>query len=157
MLVFVASLARRLVGLAALAGLFAGVPYGLVTYVGWPLPEQVPSWQQVGTALTSPLTDQMLGNLLACLLWTAWAAFAWSVLAETAAALAGIRLPQPRALAPARGLATLLIAMITGGVLASTALATSTWSTAPAQASPGHNSERQSEVSISPGTVLSAR
>jgi DNA-binding SARP family transcriptional activator len=120
---FVTSAARRLAGAVALALLTAGVPYALITYVDSPLPDQVPTWSQVGATLTSPLTDVMLGNALMCLLWAAWAAFVWSVVTEFARVLVGIRLPQPRAIAPARGLAALLVAAVTGGVLATAAQA----------------------------------
>jgi DNA-binding SARP family transcriptional activator len=123
---FLAATARRLAGLALLVLLTVGVPYALVRYVGWPLPRQIPTWQDIGTALTSPLTDTMLGNAIVCLLWVAWAAFIWSLIAEIAEAVAGIRLPQPKAMAPARGLAALLVAAITGGVLATAAQAAPT-------------------------------
>ncbi|MEU4595095.1 BTAD domain-containing putative transcriptional regulator [Micromonospora aurantiaca (nom. illeg.)] len=123
MFAFLAAKARRLAGLALLVLLTAGVPYALIRYVGWPLPRQVPAWQDVATALTSPLTDTILGNTLVGLLWVAWAAFIWSLVAEVAEAVTGIRLPQPRAIAPARGLAALLIAAITGSVLATAAQA----------------------------------
>ncbi|MEV0005666.1 BTAD domain-containing putative transcriptional regulator [Micromonospora sp. NPDC050980] len=123
MFAFLAATARRLAGLSLLVLLTAGVPYALIRYVGWPLPRQVPTWQDVATALTSPLTDTILGNTVVCLLWVAWAAFIWSLIAEVAEAAAGIRLPQPRAIAPARGLAAILVATITGGVLATAAQA----------------------------------
>nr|WP_030501002.1 LysM peptidoglycan-binding domain-containing protein [Micromonospora purpureochromogenes] len=126
MFAFLAATARRLAGLALLVLLTAGVPYALVRYVGWPLPRQVPTWRDIGTALTSPLTDTMLGNAIVCLLWLAWAAFIWSLIAEVAEAAAGIRLPQPAAIAPARGLAALLVAAVTGGVLATAAQAAPT-------------------------------
>ncbi|WP_018909208.1 BTAD domain-containing putative transcriptional regulator [Salinispora arenicola] len=126
MIALLAATARRLAGLALLLLLTAGVPSALIRYVGWPLPAQVPTLQDIGTALTSPLTDTMLGNLVVCLLWLAWAAFAWSLLAEIVEVVAGIRLPQPKAMAPARGLAALLVTAITGGVLATAAQAAPT-------------------------------
>ncbi|MFV2021715.1 BTAD domain-containing putative transcriptional regulator [Micromonospora sp. LOL_023] len=126
MFAFLAATARRLAGLALLVLLTAGVPYALIRYVGWPLPAQVPTMQDIGTALTSPLTDTMLGNLIVCLLWVAWAAWVWSLIAELFETVAGIRLPQPAAIAPARGLAALLVAAITGGVLATAAQAAPT-------------------------------
>ncbi|GAB3147060.1 hypothetical protein GCM10027290_29760 [Micromonospora sonneratiae] len=126
MIAFLAATARRLAGLTLLVILTAGVPYALVHYIGWPLPRHVPTWQDIGTALTSPLTDIMLGNIVVCLLWVAWAAFIWSLIVEIFEAVAGIRLPQPKAIAPARGLAALLVAAITGGVLATAAQAAPT-------------------------------
>ncbi|SCG59819.1 BTAD domain-containing putative transcriptional regulator [Micromonospora halophytica] len=139
MFAFLAATARRLAGLGILVLLTAGVPYALIRYVGWPLPRQVPTWQDIATALTSPLTDTMLGNAIVCLLWVAWAAFIWSLIAEVAETVTGIRLPQPRAIAPARGLAAILVAAITGGVLATAAQAAPTL-TQPAQATTAHTS-----------------
>ncbi|MEV0217519.1 BTAD domain-containing putative transcriptional regulator [Micromonospora sp. NPDC050695] len=139
MFAFLAATARRLAGLGFLVLLTAGVPYALIRYVGWPLPRQVPTWQDIATALTSPLTDTMLGNAIVCLLWAAWAAFIWSLIAEVAETVTGIRLPQPRAIAPARGLAAILVAAITGGVLATAAQAAPTL-TQPAQATTAHTS-----------------
>ncbi|MCI4064031.1 LysM peptidoglycan-binding domain-containing protein [Micromonospora sp. R77] len=139
MFAFLAATARRLAGLGILVLLTAGVPYALIRYVGWPLPREVPTWQDVGTALTSPLTDAMLGNAVVCLLWAVWAAFIWSLIAEVAETATGIRLPQPRAIAPARGLAAILVAAISGGVLATAAQAAPAL-TQPAQATTAHTS-----------------
>ncbi|MEU7171488.1 MULTISPECIES: BTAD domain-containing putative transcriptional regulator [Micromonospora] len=127
--------ASRAVGGAALALLLAGAPYALLRYLDAPLPEQPPTWHTVTTALTSPLTDEMIGTILTALLWAAWASFAWSVLAELAAALTGRRLPQPRVLTPGRGLAALLVAAVTGGVLATAAQAATPPLTGSAHAS----------------------
>lgn len=139
MFAFLAATTRRLAGLGILTLLTAGVPYALIRYVGWPLPHQVPTWQDIGAALTSPLTDAMLGNAIVCLLWAVWAAFIWSLIAEVAETITGIRLPQPRAIAPARGLAAILVAAISGGVLATAAQAAPTL-TPPAQATTAHTS-----------------
>ncbi|MDG4803168.1 BTAD domain-containing putative transcriptional regulator [Micromonospora sp. WMMD980] len=149
MFAFLAATARRLAGLGILVLLTAGVPYALIRYVGWPLPRQVPTWQDVGTALTSPLTDAMLGNAVVCLLWAVWAAFIWSLIAEVAETVTGIRLPQPRAIAPARGLAAILVAAISGGVLATAAQAAPTL-TQPAQATTAHTSA----TATAPATTL---
>ncbi|MEU1605532.1 BTAD domain-containing putative transcriptional regulator [Micromonospora matsumotoense] len=110
--------ARRAAAATVSAVLLAGPPYALLRFTASPLPDRPPTWHTVLTTLTSPLTDDMIIAALTALLWAAWASFVWSVLAEAAAALTGRRLPQPRALTPARGLATLLVTMITGGVLA---------------------------------------
>ncbi len=115
--------ARRTAGVTTLTLLLAGPPYALLRYLDSPLPDRPPTWQTLAATLTSPLTDEMIGSILTALLWAAWASFAWSVLAELATALTGLRLPQPRALTPARGIAALLVAMITGGVLATAAQA----------------------------------
>ncbi|GGM28973.1 hypothetical protein GCM10011608_12110 [Micromonospora sonchi] len=152
MFAFLAATARRLAGLGFLALLTAGVPYALVRYVGWPLPRQVPTWSDVGVALTSPLTDSMLGNAVVCLLWIAWAAFIWSLIAEIAETVAGIRLPQPKAIAPARGLAALLVAAVAGGVLATAAQAAPAL-TEPANAT-GHRAPATAPSHIGPETAV---
>lgn len=136
MIATLSTAARRAVGAAALALLLAGPPYALLRYLDAPLPDQPPTWHTVTTALTSPLTDEMIGAILTALLWAAWASFAWSVLAELAAALTGRRLPQPRVLTPGRGLAAMLVAAVTGGVLATAAQAATPPLTGPAHAHP---------------------
>ncbi|WP_030442487.1 BTAD domain-containing putative transcriptional regulator [Actinoplanes subtropicus] len=123
MLASLTSTLRRLTGATVLALLLAAPPWALLHYLDRPWPTQLPTWSDISTLLTSPMTDHTLGALLTALLWVAWAAFAWSALAELAAALTGLNLPQPRALAPARGLAALLVALITGGMLATAAQA----------------------------------
>lgn len=151
MFAFLAVTTRRLAGLGILTLLTAGMPYALIRYVGWPLPRQVPTWQDIGAALTSPLTDAMLGNAIVCLLWAVWAAFIWSLVAEVAETITGIRLPQPRAIAPARGLAAILVAAISGGVLATAAQAAPTL-TQPAQATTAHTSA----TAPAPATTVSS-
>jgi hypothetical protein len=146
---FLTSAVRRLAGVAVLALLTVGVPYALARYTGWPLPRQVPTWHDVAVALTSPLTDTLLGNTLLCALWATWAAFVWSVLAEFATTVAGVRLPQPRAFAPVRGLAALLVAVITGGVLATAAQAAPPL-TQPAAATT-HTTAVSTSTHIAPG------
>jgi DNA-binding SARP family transcriptional activator len=136
MLAKLTSAARRMAGATALAVLLAGPPWALLHYLDQPWPDHWPTWTEVGDLLTSPLSDNTLGALLVGLLWLAWASFAWSTIAELAAALTGVRLPQPRALAPARGVAALLVALITGGVLATTAQAAGTTLSTPAHATP---------------------
>lgn len=130
---------RRTTGATVLALLLAAPPWALLTYLDQPVPSQLPSGAELGTLLTSPLSDQTLGALLTLVCWLAWASFGWSVLAELLAALTGLRLPQPRALAPARGLAALLVALITGSVLATTAQATTPALTRPAEAGSVHH------------------
>jgi two-component SAPR family response regulator/LysM repeat protein len=128
------SMLRRLAGIAVLALLLAGVPYALVHFLGSALPQQIPDAGQITAALSAPLSDEILGGLLVAVLWVAWAAFAWSVVAEFAAVFTGIRLPQPKAFAPTRGLAALLVAAITGGVLATAAQAAPPYGAAQAAA-----------------------
>ena len=142
MLASLTSTLRRLSGATVLALLLTAPPWALLHFLGRPWPAHLPSWADIGTLLTSPMTDRTLGAMLIAMLWLAWASFAWSALAELAAALTGLQLPQPRALAPARGLAALLVALITGGMLATAAQATPGLSP-PAQAAPASATEHR--------------
>lgn len=152
MLALLTSTLRRLSGAMVLALLLAAPPWALLHYLDRPWPSHLPSGADISTLLTSPMTDRTLGALLVALLWLAWASFAWSVLAELAVALTGVRLPQPRALAPARGLAALLVAVITGGMLATAAQAAPGLSP-PAQAAPASATEHRADHSAHAPTL----
>lgn len=63
--------------LTVLVGLLGGVPYGLVTQIGWPLPRTFPRTAeqvlpQLQEWLTTPVTDQVVLNLLAVAMWILW-------------------------------------------------------------------------------------
>lgn len=81
-------------GLAAvllLLGLLVGVPFGLVALVGWPLPRRLPA---LGLeTLRAPVDATTLVNILALVVWVAWAQFTACVLVEAKAAVAGAGLP----------------------------------------------------------------
>src|SRR5205814_1843563 len=81
-------LLRGLLALAVLLGLLGGVPWLLVWFIGWPLPDHLPGLDEVGTALTSPLDDRAILNLLAVLAWALWLLFVRDVLVETLTAAA---------------------------------------------------------------------
>jgi DNA-binding SARP family transcriptional activator len=118
-----ASWVGRLARLVVLAGILAGVPYGLVTQVGWPLPRSLPtSVEQVEQLLTTPVTDQMVINVLAVALWILWGSFTASAAAEVIAAVRGITVPRIGALAPMQNLAAWLLSGLTAGVLATAGL-----------------------------------
>ncbi|MEV7177816.1 hypothetical protein [Kitasatospora sp. NPDC093679] len=69
-----------------LAAILAGIPYGLVRFIGWPLPTSVPTLndlqQNVGTGT--------LIDVLAVLVWLLWAQFMVCVIVELRAALSGV-------------------------------------------------------------------
>ena len=97
-------LLRGLLALAVLFGLLGGVPWLLVWFVGWPLPEHMPGLGELGTALASPLDDRKILNILAILAWALWLLFLRDVLVE--AILDGprgrdVRQRRPRAAAAA--------------------------------------------------------
>ena len=81
--------ALRIVGRAAcgllavivLLMLMAGLPTALTHFVGWPLPDHVPTWDEVQVTLLSLMSPQFLLDLLACILWPLWARFTFDVLA----------------------------------------------------------------------------
>ena len=104
-------LVRGLGGLAALVVLLAGIPWGLWRYVGWPLPHTLPTWTELGRALTSNgVPDALVISALAIVVWAAWASLTLSVVAETAAVVRG-RTARRRPLAgPLQPLASYLVA-----------------------------------------------
>jgi DNA-binding SARP family transcriptional activator len=113
----------RLLRLAVLAGMLAGVPYGLVTQVGWPLPETLPtSVEDLQGWLTTPVTDQMVINLLSVAMWILWVTFTASAAGEVIGALRGVCVPRLGGLAPMQHLAAWLLSGLTAGVLATAGL-----------------------------------
>ncbi|ACU77033.1 hypothetical protein Caci_8210 [Catenulispora acidiphila DSM 44928] len=86
------SAADVLTGLGALLALLAlviGVPLALAYFVGWPLPHHMPS----GGVLNSKIDTKTFTNVLAILVWLAWAQFSACVLVEALAAARGIGMP----------------------------------------------------------------
>ncbi|MGC4807944.1 LysM peptidoglycan-binding domain-containing protein [Micromonospora sp. DT233] len=95
------SAARRtgqvLTGLGALVVLIAvlvGGPVALIAFAGNPLPDHIPTFAEIGTALTSRDDGQLFLRALALVGWFGWATFAFSVLVELGAQT--LRRPAPR-------------------------------------------------------------
>jgi DNA-binding SARP family transcriptional activator len=63
------------VALALLSGLCAGLPWALVRFIGWPLPDHLPTMAELGEVLTARLSTSLLLDVLACGAWLLWAAF----------------------------------------------------------------------------------
>ncbi|WP_439382130.1 transcriptional regulator [Amycolatopsis lexingtonensis] len=61
--------------LALLAGLVAGLPWALIRFIGWPLPDHLPTTAEIGTVLAAPLSTSLLLDALACGAWLLWGAF----------------------------------------------------------------------------------
>lgn len=71
---------RGLIAATMLATLVAGLPWALWHFIGWPLPDHIPTWTEVEVLLLAPMSATFLLDLLACLCWIFWAAFSIGVL-----------------------------------------------------------------------------
>jgi DNA-binding SARP family transcriptional activator len=113
-------LARGLFALTALVGLLVGLPWLLVVFIGWPLPDHLLSLNELTTTLTRPLDDATALNAFAVLGWLLWLAFVRDVIVETMLTVAQVCAGQPRR--PAAGGPVRLVAAVLVGAMA-TALA----------------------------------
>lgn len=64
---------RAVATLAWTATLIVGVPWALTTFFGWPLPRQIPDWNQVVSTPIQLLDPTVILNFFVCLAWIAWA------------------------------------------------------------------------------------
>jgi DNA-binding SARP family transcriptional activator len=110
-------LLARLVKAALLAAIVAGIPYGLLTQIGAPVPRQWPTVEELLAALTAPVPDTLVLHLLAAAVWLLWAAFMVCLLVEVAAAIRGVPAPRLRAVSPLQTLAGWLVAGVSASVL----------------------------------------
>ena len=85
----VSDLLRAFGAFLALAVLVVGVPFGLVVFIGWPLPHTMPDL----STLQQQVTPSTFLNVLAVAVWLAWAQFAACVLVEFRGAVSGVGLP----------------------------------------------------------------
>lgn len=75
--------AFALVGVLLLAG---GVPALLIAWVGWPLPAEMPTVDEVSTALsTADISDAFLIKTLALVVWLVWIELMTSLIVEAVA------------------------------------------------------------------------
>ena len=102
-------LLRSVAGIAVIAALLAGLPYGLARFTGSPLPRNWPGWQQVQRFFASPLSDDAIIRFLADAAWLLWAVFAVSLVIELIAVTRGQPAPRLPAIAPAQALAAALV------------------------------------------------
>jgi hypothetical protein len=78
--------ARALGAVVLLVALLVFLPWGLANFVGWPLPRQLPSWDELRRALGgSSISDSVLVKALALVCWIAWVQLVASVVAESVA------------------------------------------------------------------------
>lgn len=138
-----------LVGLASLAGiliLLVGIPATLWQLRGNPLPDQVPNWDQVTSALSRPDDGTLLLGVLVVIAWLGWATFAVSVLVQVPAQLRGIPAPRLPGLKLQQAGAAALVGAVAalfsvGGAITATAAPTPTHAPtiAAATAATGHH------------------
>jgi LysM domain len=118
-------------GLAALAGvaiLVVGVPVALASWVGWPLPTEVPTLSQIGDALRDTyIPDEFLVKALAVVCWLVWIELVASLLVEAVAYVRGRKAGAvPFAGGLQRGAARLIATVaLLGSLLASKGLSSS--------------------------------
>ncbi|MEV6905987.1 BTAD domain-containing putative transcriptional regulator [Amycolatopsis sp. NPDC051071] len=107
-----------------LAALVAGLPWALVHGVGWPLPDHLPSLDEIGTALMTQMSPRFLLDTLACLAWLLWLVFVVDLAACAADVARGARLPDlKRQTGPVRRVAAVLVGALLVAVLGRTATA----------------------------------
>ncbi|MET8846003.1 transcriptional regulator [Amycolatopsis sp. NPDC004625] len=133
------------VAAAVLSGLCAGLPWALVQFVGWPLPDHLPALTELGQVLGAAPSTSLLLKVLACGAWLLWAGF----IVELAGCvrelvLAAGRPDLGRRGSPLRRAAAVLVTAIVVSFLSRSALA-----------APGGSGATQTELS-SPAAAPSA-
>jgi hypothetical protein len=120
--------ARGLAALAGVAILVVGVPVALASWVGWPLPTEVPTLSQIGNALRDTyIPDEFLVKALAVVCWLVWIELVASLLVEAVAYVRGRKAGAvPFAGGLQRGAARLIATVaLLGSLLASKGLSSS--------------------------------
>lgn len=98
-------------GVLALLALLAGVPLVLVAIGANPIPNSLPTGQQVWDALSSPDDGHLLLLVFAVLAWAAWLFLAVAVLVEIASRLRGVSAPRLPGLTLPQGAARGLVSV----------------------------------------------
>lgn len=115
--------AQGLLALGVLSALTAGLPWGLVHFVGWPLPDHVPTWHEVQMSLLSPTSGQFFIDTLAIICWIAWFFFVLSMLRSVVDIANGIAWSPRRARGPLQALTATLIGAVVLTLLSNRAFA----------------------------------
>ncbi|MEV7123731.1 LysM peptidoglycan-binding domain-containing protein [Kitasatospora griseola] len=147
-----------------LAGLLVGIPYGLIRFIGWPLPTAVPSVDELGEMLNNSISVGSFIGVLAVLVWLLWLQFLLCVAVEVRAVASGVDIHLPAAGASqalARKLVTMLL-LVGAGTLTATQVASA--ATVPqhpvlpqqvaitAQATPGAAVQASARTDAAPAT-----
>ncbi|MDO5494315.1 MAG: LysM peptidoglycan-binding domain-containing protein [bacterium] len=103
---------KSLASLIVLVLLLVGVPIGLVTVGGSPIPTELPSTAELTSALSNPNWSALIGGILKYVGWFAWATFAISVVVGIPAAVKGVKAPRLRGFGAQQRLAALLLGAI---------------------------------------------
>jgi len=82
-----ARITSALVALTALTVGVAAPPWALIRFIGRPLPDRLPTPEQVWTALSVPPSASVVIDVLAYVCWVAWAAFVLDVVLGVGAAI----------------------------------------------------------------------
>ncbi|MEU4713281.1 LysM domain-containing protein [Micromonospora purpureochromogenes] len=124
--------------LVVLVALLVGAPVALLAFAGNPLPDQLPTLSEVGTALTSRDDGRLFLRALAVVGWFGWATFAFSVLVELAAQ--ATRRPAPRlpGMSRQQRAAAALVGSVALIIAASPAASAAAAMTYPATSGTGH-------------------
>ncbi|MGO1053683.1 BTAD domain-containing putative transcriptional regulator [Crossiella sp. CA198] len=126
---FAGRMLRGLLAAVVLLALVTGLPWALVHFVGWPLPDRIPTWDEAEATLLNPMSARFLLNTLACLCWIVWFLFTIDITRCAVDAARGITWPEVRPTGPLRGLAAALV-----GTIALTLLGNRTSAAPPATA-----------------------
>lgn len=160
---------RVLASLLALAGIVVGLPYALVTLAGSPIPDRLPTWDDLTSALLRQDDGSLLLVALTYVVWIAWTVFVVLLVIEAAAHVRGRRAPHIPGLGGPQRLAALLVGGISAFIVgtsisagagtlppsASTAMNVGTTSAHPLGHQHGnHDSQTRAVVTVRPGDSL---
>ncbi|MCK9904205.1 LysM peptidoglycan-binding domain-containing protein, partial [Frankia sp. Cpl3] len=117
-------LLRALTALTAGGAVLIAAPAAMWHFVGWPLPDHIPTWNEIAAGATAPLTEGLVLGLIGCLFWYAYTLLALSVAVEITATAGGWSRPRLPTAGPAQALAAVLVGTILTGVLTAATRAT---------------------------------
>ncbi|WP_162605746.1 LysM peptidoglycan-binding domain-containing protein [Jiangella aurantiaca] len=84
--------------MVVIVAVLVGIPLALIAVAGNPLPDSVPSWDDVTSALTEPDDGSLFLQALVWIGWLGWISFAVGLVVEIPAALSGRKAPRLPAL-----------------------------------------------------------